>query len=652
MPAGPIQAGHGSVPTEWTLFTSGNASPGARHGLPTAVALAACAITALTFLPSAARAEIGPDLAETVAAAAPDARIPVLVTLRRQVDAEDFAGRPQALLAALRRTAAATQPDVVEQVDDRPVKRFWLINAVALGATPAEIAELDADPDVERVDADRPVRITQTAADGIESFPDPGEGNWGLAAIRVPEVWRATGLSGRGVVLGSIDTGVNAAHRDLAGKVAGWRDFVNNRPEPYDDNGHGTHTIGTMVGGREGGAAIGVAPEARVIVAKAIGASGVGPGSALISAAQWMTDPDGDPATADQPVAINNSWSAADANDPWFRSIIRRWVELGITPVFAAGNTGPGAATVGSPAGYPEALAVGALGANDAVASFSSRGPVEWLDIDGTGPARGTILTKPDVSAPGVNITSSTGDGYLAFSGTSMASPHVAGVIALMAQANPQARGATAAEIIRSSATDVGAAGPDQRTGTGRIDAVRAVQAVLGPANALNIPDTAFEGTGPLVTRRRTITLRVRTEHGEGYRFRVNNGRWSDVTTSPWFRVNVRRGRNVVDAQAVSGGSLDWSPARRVVVVDRTPPRLTIGYRVRGRDAVLVARAVDRDSSLDPTSLRWSLGDGRYARGARVDHVFARDGRRVVRLYAKDRAGNVARATRVLNVGG
>src|SRR5690606_8756295 len=133
-----------------------------------------------------------------------DARIPVLVTLRRQVDAEDFAGRPQALLAALRRTAAATQPDVVEQVDDRPVKRFWLINAVALGATPAEIAELDADPDVERVDADRPVRITQTAADGIESFPDPGEGNWGLAAIRVPEVWRATGLSGRGVVLGSI----------------------------------------------------------------------------------------------------------------------------------------------------------------------------------------------------------------------------------------------------------------------------------------------------------------------------------------------------------------------------------------------------------------------------------------------------------------
>ena len=209
----------------------------------------ACACTALSFLPAKARAEIGPELAAKVAVAAPDAQIPVLVTLRRQVDAQDFEGRPQALLAALRRTAAATQPDVVDIVDDQPVKRFWLINAIAVRATPAEIAELDADPGVERVDADLPVHIQQTTSDVIESFPDPGEGDWGLQAIRAPEVWQATGLTGQGVVLGSIDTGVNAAHRELAGKVVGWRDFVNNRPTPYDDNGHGTHTIGTMVGG-------------------------------------------------------------------------------------------------------------------------------------------------------------------------------------------------------------------------------------------------------------------------------------------------------------------------------------------------------------------------------------------------------------------
>ena len=113
----------------------------------------ACACTALTFLPAPARAEIGPELAAKVAVAAPDAQIPVLVTLRRQVDAQDFEGRPQALLAALRRAAAATQPDVVDIVDDQPVKRFWLINAIAVRATPAEIAELDADPGVERVDS-------------------------------------------------------------------------------------------------------------------------------------------------------------------------------------------------------------------------------------------------------------------------------------------------------------------------------------------------------------------------------------------------------------------------------------------------------------------------------------------------------------------
>lgn len=632
------------------LYTSGDASPGARHGLPTAVALVACAFMALSMHPSQARAEIGPGLAERVAIAAADEQLPVLVTLRRQVDGEDYAGRPQALLAALRRTAAASQPEVLELVD-APAKRFWLINAIAVRATPAEIAELDADPGVERVDADVPVRLTQGTSDVIDSFPDPGEGDWGLAAIRVPEVWRATGLTGAGVVVGSIDTGVNASHRELAGKVVGWRDFVNGRPTPYDDNGHGTHTVGTMVGGSEGGAPIGVAPDARVIVAKAIGASGVGPGSALISAAQWMTDPDGDPATADQPVAVNNSWSAEDANDPWFRSIIRRWLELGITPVFAAGNTGPSASTVGSPAGYPEALAVGALSENDTLASFSSRGPVVWRDVDGTGPAAGTTLTKPDLAAPGVNITSSTGTGYLSFSGTSMASPHVAGVIALMAQANPLARGATAMEILRSTSVDIAPAGPDARTGAGKLDAVRAVQAVLGPGSALVIPDTAIEGEGPIATRRRTVTVRVRTENGQGYQFRVNAGRWSAVTTAPAVRVNVRRGRNVVQARAVSGSTHDISPAQRVVVVDTTPPRITFGYRVVGRDTVLVARASDGQSSVDPASLRWSLGDGRYARGARVDHRFRTDGFRVVRLYAKDVAGNAAHATRVLYVG-
>jgi subtilisin family serine protease len=615
--------------------------------LPTAVALAACAAIALAPQAPPAVAATDGDLAARLATASAVERIPVLVTLRAQVDGEDYAGRPGALLAALRRTARTTQGGVVEDVD-APVTRFWLVNALATTATPDEIRALAADPAVERVSADRPVRVADAAVRQADTFPDAGQGDWGLAAMRVPEVWSATGLTGRGVRLGSIDTGVDAGHPDLRGKVVAWRDFVSGRPEPYDDNGHGTHTVGTMVGGRAGGGAIGVAPDARVLVAKAIGAGGSGPGTALMSAAQWMADPDGDPATADQPVAVNNSWSAEDANDPWFRSIIRRWTELGIVPVFAAGNTGPGAGTVGSPAGYPEALAVGAHGESGGLASFSSQGPVVWRDLDGTGPAAGTVLTKPDVAAPGVNITSSVDSGYLSFSGTSMASPHVAGLVALLAQADPEVRGARAADVVRAAAVDAGASGPDSRYGAGRVDAVRAVQSVLGPAAVAAPPQTRFLTRPPRATRRTAVLLKVAATGGEGYRWRVNGGAWSGVTTAGAVRVPLGRGRNVLEAQAVATAAVDASPARAVVVVDRTPPRLSFTWRTRSSRTVFTARAVDRQSSV--RSLRWRLGDGGTATGASVRHRFRGSGARRVRLVAADAAGNVAAVSRVVRV--
>lgn len=642
---------------EWTLLTSG-LTPRARHGLPTAVALLACATTALTAFPGPASADVGTSLAERLQTAGVDERIPVLVTLNRQVDGERFDGDPQALIMALQRTADATQPEVLENVD-APAQRFWLVNAVAVRATPGEIATLNTDPAVARVDEDTPVAIAADTPD-IDTFPNAQGGDWGLSALRVPQVWRQTGMTGRGVVIGSIDTGVDTRHADLTGKVVAWRDFVNDRPAPYDDNGHGTHTIGTMVGGSEGGAPIGVAPGARVIVAKAIGASGVGPGSSLMAAAEWMTDPDGDPETADQPVAINNSWSAARANDPWFRSIIRRWVELGITPVFASGNTGPDAGSVGSPAGYPESLAVGATDDTGALADFSSRGPITWLDLDGLGPARGTVITKPDVVGPGVNITSSVKTGYVSFTGTSMASPHVAGIIALMAQANPEARGEVAARIIRETAIDVGAPGTDQRTGHGRADALNAVRAVLGPSNAIGeaeapdpadtAPEARFTRSSRVITRRRYVRLRVNVYNSSAVRWRVNGTAWSEPRYSLSLRVKLRAGRNVVQVQAVGDGEVDNVPARRVVVLDRTPPRVRVRARRRGTSTVLVAQVSDRVSKPDLRSIRWTLDNGVRARGRSVNTHFTGATVRRVQVSVRDRAGNVARVLRRIRV--
>jgi subtilisin family serine protease len=432
---------------------------------------------ALAAGPAAASAEITPSLRSALATAAPGEDLPVVVTLDAQVDPRRYAGAPDELLRALRRTAGRSQPEVIEAAD-APVERFWLVNALALRATGAEVRALERQDGVATVSLDAPVRTTGVLP---PSFPTPGP-VWGVPAVGAPQAW-ARGLTGAGVRIGSIDTGVDAAHPELVGKVAAWHDFVAGRPAPYDDNGHGTHTIGTMVGGAAKGTPIGVAPGATVVVAKAMDARGVGRASVILAAAQWMADPDGDPATADQPQVVNDSWGTSIPNDPWFRPMVRQWLALGIVPVFAAGNTGPGPSTIGSPADYPETLAVGATDTSGAVAPFSARGPVVWSDPDGLGPAAGTALTKPDLVAPGEDVVSSVpGGGYLSYSGTSMAAPHVAGAVALVRQAAPGMAPGAVMDLLRRTAADRGAPGPDPAYGAGLLDIPAALAAAGAPA--------------------------------------------------------------------------------------------------------------------------------------------------------------------------
>jgi subtilisin family serine protease len=242
----------------------------ARHGRRLAATLAP--LLALCGLaPAAANAAITPELETRLAGAAPGERIPVVATLREQVDPADFAGRRAALVRALR-TTARTSDVVAEQAIDGEVRHFWLVNALAADVTADEARILAGDPEVATVDLDSPVSVAAVP----QPFANAGGGNWGLAAIDAPPVWTTYGMTGAGVKIGSIDTGVDPSNPDLAGKVVGWRDFVSGQPSPYDDNGHGTHTVGTMVGGSAGGAPVGVAPQATVIVAKAMNSQGTG----------------------------------------------------------------------------------------------------------------------------------------------------------------------------------------------------------------------------------------------------------------------------------------------------------------------------------------------------------------------------------------
>ncbi|WP_217913144.1 S8 family serine peptidase [Miltoncostaea marina] len=444
--------------------------PSPRRRAGRAPAGLAAALVACLLAPAAASAGVSAPLDRELARTAPGERVPVIVTLRDQVDPSAHGGSPAGLRRALRAAAARTQPDLVAP-GAAGVERFWIVNAIALRATPRRIARLAADPRVAEVSLDAVVRTAQVPAGRAAT--------WGLDAIRAPEAWRATGLTGAGVRIGSIDTGVDAAHPALAGRIAAWRDFVAGAPAPYDDNGHGTHTVGTMVGG--GATPIGVAPGATVVVAKAMGRDGAGRGSDILAAAQWMADPDGDPATADQPQVVNNSWGTTVRDDPWFRPMVQRWIALGIVPVFSAGNTGPGPGTIGSPADDPETLAVGAVDARGEIAPFSSRG------LPGG-------VAKPDLVAPGVGVVSSVpGGGEASYSGTSMAAPHVTGAAALVRQAAPGLAPGAVMDLLRRTATDRGPAGFDTAYGAGLLDVPAALAAagVAVPAPAASPPAPA-----------------------------------------------------------------------------------------------------------------------------------------------------------------
>lgn len=422
------------------------------YAVPTA--LAALVAGAVATAPVATGAATEPGLQRALRASGGGERLHVIATVRG---------------------GAAAQARVAARAGLAGSRRHPIAGAVSARATPAQVRRLAADPAVERIALDPPVATGPAAARGARLLQ--ARGDWALDAVRAPLAWRELGVTGRAVRIGTIDTGIDPRHPALAGKVVAWRDVVAGRPAPYDDNGHGTQTAGVLVGGSPGRAPLGAAPGAKLMVAKAIPASGLGRGSDVLAAAEWLADPDGDPTTADHPQVISNSWAqSADANDPWFRPVLRRWRQLGIVAVFAAGNAGPAAGSIGSPAGYPEALAVGGLGRERAAAAFSSRGPVAWRNPDGLGPPPGTI-GKPDLSAPGVDVLTAAGAGEATASGTSVAAPMVAGVAALVRSASPALPAPEVERILRATAVDAGPPGRDDQTGAGMVDALAAVRA-------------------------------------------------------------------------------------------------------------------------------------------------------------------------------
>lgn len=366
---------------------------------------------------------------------------------------------------------------------------FFIVNSLVVTATREVAEQLAKLPEVEKVCEDKEYYIEQTESQSgtAELLAEPSqELPWNLKNIQVDQVWKQD-VNGEGVVIGMIDSGADLQHPAIKDswrgnepgmEVYSWLDATKiiGQGKPYDEHGHGTHVLGTILGKQgEHGMPLGVAPKAKWIAVKVLDSEGMASVSALLRAGQWImapTDENGVPQADKAPKIINNSWGGNDT-DEFFREVLKKWREAGILPIFSAGNTRynlanrPG--SVMAPAKYPEAFAVGAVDKDNRIADFSLQGPSEYKE------------TKPEISAPGVNIKSSVpGGGYELKSGTSMASPHVTGVAALLKQVNPALTVDQLEEILIASAdprTDEKfVESPNNGYGHGVLNAARAVE--------------------------------------------------------------------------------------------------------------------------------------------------------------------------------
>jgi serine protease AprX len=420
-----------------------------------------------------------------------------------------------------------------------------------------------------------------------------------------------------------VDTGIDATHPDLDDlddnpstndpKVIGWVDYVNNQSSPYDDQGHGTHVSGTISGTGANGIQTGVAPGTKLIVAKVFDAYGSGYLSNCILGFEWAVDNN---------ARIISFSGGSSVHDSLFTTTINNVVAAGVIPVIAAGNSGEyGSGTITCPGDEYNSCTVGATDSSDVIAYFSSRGPVT-LD--------GQTYVKPDVCAPGVSVTSTVpGGGYEAWSGTSMATPHVSGTAALILEKNPTANPSDIKQRLESTALDLGSAGKDNDYGSGRIDAY---DAVFGGVPRANFTAKPTEGKAPL-----TVTFND-TSTGSPTSWKWSFGDGTTSTVQNLTHKYSKVGSYTVKLTATNTEGNNTTTKTNYIKVVTKPVANFTSNITYGKAQVTVA-FTDKSKGI-PTSWKWTFGDGSSSSDQNPNHQYSQEGTYTVKLTVINIAGN------------